>query len=171
MHNTDNHDGSSRGGSAATYSGLTRSSGRFELWPYLVSLIAVAGATVVAWLLQPIVGLEDVDPIFLTAIIAIAVRYGLRPSLIGSVASLLAYNFFFIPPLHTFAVAEPTNLAAGQRRSARAQVTANLSGMHAVQRFGDRDHRPDRIDLAPFSWSDRERHVSHALPNSYSGKQ
>ena len=94
MRNTNDHDGSSRGGSAATYSGLTRSSGRFELWPYLVSLIAVAGATVVAWLLQPIAGLENVDLVFLTAIIAIAVRYGLRPSLIGSVASLLAYNFF-----------------------------------------------------------------------------
>jgi two-component system, OmpR family, sensor histidine kinase KdpD len=151
MRNTNDHDGSSRGGSAAPYSGLTRSSGRFELWPYLVSLIAVAGATVVAWLLQPIAGLENVDLVFLTAIIAIAVRYGLRPSLIGSVASLLAYNFFFIPPLHTFAVAEPTNLAALFFFLLVAGITNHLAARIRAEALSARDHARTTEVLHAFS--------------------
>ena len=50
--------------------------------------------------------------IFLTAIVGIAVRYGLWPSLLASVAASLAYNFFFLPPIYTFTITDPTNIAA-----------------------------------------------------------
>jgi two-component system sensor histidine kinase KdpD len=66
----------------------------------------------VAFFLRPLAGIENVDLVFLTAVIAVAVRYGLWPSLIGCVLSVLAYNFFFFPPLYTLTVAEPTNVAA-----------------------------------------------------------
>ncbi len=101
--------------------------GRFEPWPYAVVLATLPITTTVAWLLQPIAGLENVDLVFLTAIIAIAVRYGLWPSLFASVASMLAYNFFFIPPLYTFAVAEPTNLAALFFFLVVAMITSHLA--------------------------------------------
>jgi Osmosensitive K+ channel histidine kinase len=57
-------------------------------------------------------GSENVDLVFLTAVVAIAVRYGLWPSLLATVASSLCYNFFFLPPLYTFTITDPTNLAA-----------------------------------------------------------
>ena len=37
---------------------------------------------------------------------------GLVPGLIASAASFLALNFFFTPPLHTFAVEETADLVA-----------------------------------------------------------
>ena len=43
-------------------------------------------------------GVENVDLVFLTAVVAVAVRYGLWPSLLATVASSLCYNFFFLPP-------------------------------------------------------------------------
>lgn len=89
-----------------------RSSAPSGPWPYVATLLAVAIALGVALLFQPAAGLENVDLVFLTAIIAVAVRYGLWPSLLACIASVLAYNFFFIPPLYTFAVADPTNVAA-----------------------------------------------------------
>ena len=58
----------------------------FEPWPYVATLATVPVTTAVAWLLRPVAGLENVDLVYLTAIIAIAVRYGLWPSLAGSVA-------------------------------------------------------------------------------------
>ena len=41
-----------------------------------------------------------------------AVRYGLWPSLLASVAASLCYNFFFLPPIYTFTITDPTNVAA-----------------------------------------------------------
>jgi two-component system sensor histidine kinase KdpD len=42
----------------------------------------------------------------------VAVRYGLWPSLFASLAASLCYNFFFLPPLYEFTIADPTNVAA-----------------------------------------------------------
>jgi two-component system sensor histidine kinase KdpD len=48
--------------------------------------------------------------VFLTAILAAAVLYGLGPALFGSVISLLVYNYFFLPPLFTFTIADASNI-------------------------------------------------------------
>jgi len=84
----------------------------FNPWPYGVALVAVAAAVGVGGLIKPLLGVENVDLVFLTAVVAIAVRYGLWPSLLATVASSLCYNFFFLPPLYTFTITDPTNLAA-----------------------------------------------------------
>jgi two-component system sensor histidine kinase KdpD len=84
----------------------------FDPWPYLVALAAVAAALGVGELIQPALGIENVDLIFLTAVVGVAVRYGLWPSLLATVASSLCYNFFFLPPIYTFTITDPTNLAA-----------------------------------------------------------
>ena len=82
----------------------------FDPVPYIVALLAVAGALGVGMLVRPLFGLENVDLIFLTAIVGIAVRYGLWPSLLATVAASLCYNFFFLPPIYTFTITDPTNL-------------------------------------------------------------
>ena len=84
----------------------------FDPWPYVVALAAVAAALGVGELIQPLLGVENVDLVFLTAVVGVAVRYGLWPSLLATVASSLCYNFFFLPPIYTFTITDPTNLAA-----------------------------------------------------------
>jgi two-component system sensor histidine kinase KdpD len=66
----------------------------------------------VAGLIKPHFGIENVDLVFLTAVVSVAVRYGLWPSIVASVAASLAYNFFFLPPIYTFTITDPTNVAA-----------------------------------------------------------
>ena len=39
-------------------------------------------------------------------------RFGLLPSLYASVIASLCYNFFFLPPIYTFTITDPTNVAA-----------------------------------------------------------
>lgn len=80
--------------------------------PYIFALLAVAAALGVSTLIQPAFGIENVDLVFLTAVLGVAVRFGLAPSLIASVAASLCYNFFFLPPKYTFTIADPTNVAA-----------------------------------------------------------
>jgi two-component system sensor histidine kinase KdpD len=84
----------------------------FDPRPYLMSLAIVAIGLGGAELIHPWFGLENVDLVFLTAVVGVAVRFGLWPSLLASVAASLCYNFFFLPPVHTFTITEPTNVAA-----------------------------------------------------------
>ncbi len=83
-----------------------------QLRPYLVALLAVAIALGVGELIQPEFRIENIDLVFLTAIVVVAVRYGLLPSLFASAIASLCYNFFFLPPIYTFTITDPTNIAA-----------------------------------------------------------
>ena len=84
----------------------------FDPKPYLIALAIVAVSLGAAELIQRWLGTENVDLVFLTAVVSVAVRYGLWPSLLASVAASLCYNFFFLPPVYTFTITDPTNVVA-----------------------------------------------------------
>ena len=104
-----------------------------NLWPYLNSLLTVAVGLGVAVLIQPWFGLENVDLVLLTAVVGVAVRYGLWPSLLATVAASLCYNFFFLPPVYTFTIADPTNVAAFFLFMVVAILVANVAGRVRAQ--------------------------------------
>ena len=84
----------------------------FDPGAYIAALVAIAAAIGLGALIKTWVGVTNVDLVFLTAIVAVAVRFGLLPSLLASVASSLAYNFFFLPPIYTFTITDPNNVVA-----------------------------------------------------------
>src|ERR1700730_4672417 len=49
---------------------------------------------------------------FVVAILAVATIWGFTVSAFMSVAAMLAFNYFFLPPVGTFAIADPQNWAA-----------------------------------------------------------
>jgi two-component system sensor histidine kinase KdpD len=91
--------------------GIRSAGGPLGPWHFGVILMVVAAALALAFALYPVTGLANADLVFLTAIIAIAIRYGLWPSLAACILSALAYNFFFIPPVYALAVTDPANIA------------------------------------------------------------
>lgn len=105
----------------------------FDLQAYVVAFIATASALGVGKLIQPIFGIENVDLVFLTAVVGVAVRYGLWPSLFASVVGSLFYNFFFLPPTFTFTIAEPTNVAAFVFFILMACVVSNVAARVRTQ--------------------------------------
>ncbi len=64
---------------------------------------------------------------FLLLVLALATRVGLRESIIASVASMLAYNYFFLPPIGTLTVSDPQNWVALFAFLATAITTSQLS--------------------------------------------
>jgi len=84
----------------------------FDIRSYGFALLAVAVALGIGAVIQQMLGIENVDLVFLTAVVAVAVRFGLWPSLFASVAASLCYNFFFLPPIYTFTISDPVNVAA-----------------------------------------------------------
>jgi K+-sensing histidine kinase KdpD len=49
---------------------------------------------------------------FLLVVLFAAILWGSRPALLASVLGVVCFNFFFIPPIHTFTIADPQNWVA-----------------------------------------------------------
>ena len=75
-----------------------------------VSLAMVVATTLANLVLAPLVGVNAVDLIYLTPVIAAATLFGLRPALFASVCAALAYNFFFLAPTYTLTIRDPENI-------------------------------------------------------------
>ena len=99
----------------------------------LLSLLPVAAALGIGLLILPWFGIENTDLLFLTAIVAVALRYGLWPSLVASVAATLCYNFFFLPPIYTFTITDPRNVAAFAFFALMATVVSNVAARVRTQ--------------------------------------
>jgi two-component system, OmpR family, sensor histidine kinase KdpD len=99
----------------------------FDARPYGFALLAVTVATSVSALLWPWIGTENTDLVYLTAVVGVAVRFGLWPSLLASAASALCYNFFFTEPYYTFAIADPRNVIAVLFFAIVAVVVSNVA--------------------------------------------
>ena len=105
----------------------------FDPLPYIVALLAVSIALGIGMLLRPTLGVENVDLVFLTAIVGVAVRHGLWPSLLATVVASLCYNYFFLPPIYTFTITDPTNIAAFLLFTIVAVVVSNLAARGQAQ--------------------------------------
>jgi two-component system sensor histidine kinase KdpD len=107
--------------------------------PYVVAVAGVAAAVGVGASLWPWIGGKNIGLVFLTAIVGIAVRFGLWPSLLASVVSALCYNFFFTEPYYTFAMADPRDVIAVVFFTIVAVVVSNVAArarMQAVAAMG-----------------------------------
>ncbi|WP_128927461.1 sensor histidine kinase [Bradyrhizobium guangxiense] len=105
----------------------------FNPLPYLKALGIVLVGLGAAELLQPRFGIENVDLVLLTAVVAVAVRYGLWPSLLATVTASLCYNFFFLPPIYTFTITDPTNVAAFVLFMVVAMIVSNVAARVRTQ--------------------------------------
>ena len=74
---------------------------------YAWAVVACILASLLAWAFQDI-GLAEANKaiVFLLAIVLVAVRFGLGPGILATVLGVLAFDFFFVPPYLTFAVAD-----------------------------------------------------------------
>ena len=77
-----------------------------EAGRYVQAIGMVGLAAVLAALIFGRSQLADVVMVFLLGIVILAQRLGYGPSLVAAVASVLVYDFFFIPPYYSFAVSD-----------------------------------------------------------------
>jgi two-component system sensor histidine kinase KdpD len=86
---------------------------------------------------------------FLLAILAVSAVWGMVVSVFMSITAVLLFNFYFLPPLHTFTIADPQNWVAlaaflftsivGSQLSARIRKEADEANnrRHEVERLYD----------------------------------
>jgi two-component system, OmpR family, sensor histidine kinase KdpD len=106
----------------------TREAGEgFDVIPYLTSTLTVAAALLFALAIDRFVSVPNISLVFLSAVLFSAIAYGLLPSLYATLISVLAYNFFFLPPVYTFTIADPANVVALIFFGIVAVLTSNLT--------------------------------------------
>lgn len=84
--------------------------------------------------------------LFLLAVLGLAVARGLAASVAASAGATLAYNWFFFPPLHTFAIDEPANWAALSSFLVVAVVASRLV-VKAREKAAEAEARRREVEL------------------------
>ena len=123
----------------------------FRVEPYLGSAAMVAVALGIGLLFQHFIAVQGISPVFLTAVLVSAVAWGLWPSLFAALASVLAYNFFFIPPLYTLTVGDPENLITLFFFLIVAVIVSNLTARTRGQVLTARARAKTTAELYAFS--------------------
>ena len=93
--------------------------------PY--ALVGVAAATAIAWVMFPYFAPANLIMMYLIAVIIIAIRLGRGPSVLASVLSVAAFDFFFVPPYLTFAVTDAQYILTFGVMLGVALVISNLA--------------------------------------------
>jgi two-component system sensor histidine kinase KdpD len=71
--------------------------------------LAVAAVTVAIELLDEFVPVLSLGVVYVFAVLVVAIFWGPLLAVPVAVASMLAFNFFFLPPVHTFTLADRSN--------------------------------------------------------------
>ncbi|HKD24083.1 MAG TPA: sensor histidine kinase KdpD, partial [Rhizomicrobium sp.] len=119
--------------------------------PFVGSLVMVAVALVIGLILQQSLGISNIALVFFTAVVVSAVTYGLWPALFACFVSVLAYNFFFLPPLYTFTISDRENVVALFFFGLVAVIASNLASRVRDQVLTARERAKVTEDLYLFS--------------------
>ena len=122
-----------------------------DLRPYAWTTGIVALALGIGVPLQQDLSITNVALVFLTAVLIAAIRFGLLPSLYACLISVLAYNFFFLPPLYTFTIADRENIVALFFFLVVAVIASNLAARTRSQMVAARARVRTTEELFGFS--------------------
>ncbi|WP_248795542.1 two-component system sensor histidine kinase KdpD [Pseudomonas sp. MWU13-2105] len=91
---------------AQTETPFKASHGPLALQPYLWSVALCILTTLAAMPLAEILEQANIVMIFLLAVVAAAVRFGRGPAVLAAFLSVAAFDFFFVSPRYSFAIAD-----------------------------------------------------------------
>jgi two-component system, OmpR family, sensor histidine kinase KdpD len=96
------------------------------LYHYAVAMVTIA-IVVFVYRRLPDVNPTTVALTFLLVVLGVASRWGLTVATTTAVVATLAFNYFFLPPVHTFTIADPQNWIALLAFLISAIVASRLS--------------------------------------------
>src|ERR1700756_2519627 len=116
----------------------------------IVGLLVGAGSVTLVSLavdaLRPHLPVLSLGVLYVFAVLAVAVRWGIVLAAITSIASMLAFNWFFLPPTHTFQLRDGANWAVLAVYLVTAFVVSALAA-RARQRQEDAEQRRREADV------------------------
>lgn len=119
--------------------------------PFLATLAMVGVSTALGHQMARLWGTSAVDLLYLPAVLAAAVLFGLRAGFIAALGSALAYNFFFTEPIHTFRINRPGDLVTVAILFLVATVTSQLAAQMHIQARAAEAHAARNSTIAGFA--------------------
>lgn len=113
----------------------------------VATFAAVAAGTLLVYPLKSVAPVVSLGIVYLPGILLISTVWGLRLGLLASVVSAAAFNFFQIPPLHRFTIAEEENWVALAAFVIAAIVSSTVAGF-ARARAVEAERRREEADQA-----------------------
>jgi K+-sensing histidine kinase KdpD len=124
-----------------------KSLARKRLFGYIVAVVVIAAATAVLRIFGGHVNPTTAALALLLIVLFVATAWGPKPGILASLLGVACFNFFFLPPVGTFRIAEPENwiafiafmvtaITAGQLSSrARRQAEEANSARQEIERL------------------------------------
>jgi K+-sensing histidine kinase KdpD len=113
----------------------------------IATLAAVAVGTLLVYPLKSVAPVVSLGIVYLPAILLISILWGWRLGLLASVFSAAAFNFFHIPPLHRFTIADEENWVALAAFAIAAILSSTVAGL-ARSRAVEAEQRREEADRA-----------------------
>jgi len=119
----------------------------------LRSLLSLGGVAVVTFVAHALVPVNPTTAGFayLLVVLLVATAWGFFEALLASIAATLAFNFFFLPPVGTFTIADPQNWVALFSFLATALIASRLSDKAKRRAREAVEHQQDVERLYTFS--------------------
>ena len=108
--------------------GIVRERAPLRVAQFIYATLAVIAALAVGETLIRLTPIPNLSIVFLMAVLFSAINFGIWPAIYASVLSFLVHNFFFIPPLYRFTIAEPYEFLALVIFLVVAIVSAAMAG-------------------------------------------
>ena len=80
--------------------------------PLVGTIVLLAAATGIVYALRPVAPTLSLGVVYTPAVIVVAVLYGMGYGIGAAIAAMIAFNFFFLAPVHTLTLADGRNWAA-----------------------------------------------------------
>ncbi|MBV6752115.1 sensor histidine kinase KdpD [Pseudomonas chlororaphis] len=129
----------------------TRSPQAVVWFDYAMALVATILASALAWGVASLLPLPNISLVFLAAVLLVAVRSSLGPSLACAVLSFLSYDFLFIPPKFSFAIQREEDVLTLLFFLLMAALTGNLAARQRRQLEALRDTQEETSELLDLS--------------------
>lgn len=135
----------------------------------LGALAAVAGvalSTALIYLLRPLAPVESLGVVYLPAILLTSIVWGARLGLASALLSVVAFNFFHLPPLHQLDIAEEQGLVALAAFGVAAVLTSAVAGLaraRAREAERGREEAAETLSRLEALMGERERMQAEAV--------
>ena len=118
---------------------------------YALAVVATVVAAAVAWAVSSVLPLPNISLVFLAAVLLVAVRSSLGPSLVCAALSFLTYDFLFIPPNFSFSIQREEDVLTLLFFLLMAALTGNLAARQRRQLQALRDTQEETSELLDLS--------------------